>query len=122
MALNESTPVGILGAGAMGSGIAQVAAAAGHEVVVVDAHEPALEKASTSISKSLARDVEKSRLTAEQAKSTERRIRFVAGAENDFSAFRECELVIEAIVEQLETKRAAFKAIEPVVSEACVLA
>ncbi|MEX2153363.1 MAG: 3-hydroxyacyl-CoA dehydrogenase NAD-binding domain-containing protein [Gemmatimonadaceae bacterium] len=118
----ENTQVGVLGAGAMGSGIAQVAATAGHPVMVVDAKESAIEKARKGVHKSLARDVEKGRITAEQAKAVEQRIRFATTAGNDYSVFRECQVVIEAIVEHLETKRNAFKAIEPVVSEGCVLA
>jgi 3-hydroxybutyryl-CoA dehydrogenase len=120
--LLESTPVGVLGAGAMGTGIAQVAAAAGHRVVLVDSYAPSLEKARQSIEKGLARDVEKSRLTAGAAKDIEQRIRFVAAAGEDLGAFRDCGLVIEAIVEELEAKQRAFKAMEASVKETCVLA
>jgi 3-hydroxybutyryl-CoA dehydrogenase len=122
MALLEHTPVGVLGAGAMGSGIAQVAAAAGHRVVLVDTYAPSLEKARTSIEKALARDVEKGRLTVDASRDLQQRIRFVASIGEDFSAFRDCGLVIEAIVEELEAKQRAFRAIEPLVREGCVLA
>ena len=120
-AITEQTPIGVLGAGAMGSGIAQVAATAGHPVVVLDAQEAALEKARKALRKGLDRDVEKSRLTADAAKAIEKRIRF-AGVDGDYAAFSDCGVVIEAIVEQLDAKRDAFKGIEPVVSEGCVLA
>jgi 3-hydroxybutyryl-CoA dehydrogenase len=122
--LLDSTRIGVLGAGAMGSGIAQVAASAGHEVVVVDTFGPSIEKGRQSIEKALARDVEKGRLTAEGAAAVEKRLRFVVskGSADDYGAFRDCGLVIEAIVEDVEIKRRAFKAIESVVKETCVLA
>jgi 3-hydroxybutyryl-CoA dehydrogenase len=117
--LDKNTRVGVLGAGAMGSGIAQVAAAAGHQVMAVDSHAPSVEKARQSIQKALARDVEKKKLDAPAAAGIEQRIRFSG---DDVSAFAGCGLVIEAIVEDLGAKQAAFKAIEAVVEETCVLA
>jgi 3-hydroxybutyryl-CoA dehydrogenase len=121
MSIKDTTPVGVLGAGAMGSGIAQVAAAAGHPVVVLDASDAAVDKAKKGLKKSLEREVEKGRITADSSKAISNRVSFVA-ATDDYTAFRECGVVIEAIVEQLDVKRAAFKAIEPVVGEDCVLA
>ncbi|MGH7636729.1 MAG: 3-hydroxyacyl-CoA dehydrogenase NAD-binding domain-containing protein, partial [Gemmatimonadaceae bacterium] len=75
MALLDTTQIGVLGAGAMGSGIAQVAAVAGHRVVVVDSYAPSLDKARSGMQKSLARDVEKGRLTSDAARDVEQRIR-----------------------------------------------
>ena len=121
MSIKDNTPVGVLGAGAMGSGIAQVAAAAGHPVVVLDSNDFAIDKAKKGLKKSLEREVEKGRLTADSSKAISNRVTFVSATE-DYSAFRECGVIIEAIVEQLDVKRAAFKAIEPLVSEGCVLA
>jgi 3-hydroxybutyryl-CoA dehydrogenase len=115
-------PVGVLGAGAMGTGIAQVAAAAGHRVVLVDTYAPSLDKARGNIQKALARDVEKGRASAEQTKETEQRIRFAPSSGEDLSAFRDCGLVIEAIVEELEAKQRAFRSMEAAVSDATVLA
>lgn len=122
MPLLETTRVGVLGAGAMGSGIAQVAATAGHRVVVVDSYAPSLEKARAGIRTSLAREVEKARLTADAARDVEQRIRFEPGNGDDLAAFRDCGLVIEAIVEELEAKQRAFRAMENAVGESCVLA
>ena len=122
MALLETTHVGVLGAGAMGSGIAQVAATAGHRVVLVDSYAPSLEKARGNLAKALARDVEKGRLTPDKARDVEQRIRYEPGNGDDLSAFRDCGLVIEAIVEELEAKQRAFRAMESVVSDSCVLA
>ena len=120
MPLDARTKVGVLGAGAMGSGIAQVAAAAGHAVVVIDPSEAAIGKARETIDKSLGRDVEKKRLTPDGA--TEVRSRLSFGASKGHDAFEGCGLVIEAIVEQLDVKRGAFQSIEKVVGEDCVLA
>src|SRR6266545_6277609 len=91
--LPDSTRIGVLGAGAMGSGIAQVAASAGHDVVLVDTYAPSIEKGRQTIQKALARDVEKGRLSAEAAAAVEKRLRFVVskglGGADDYSAFRD---------------------------------
>ena len=116
-----SMKVGVLGAGAMGSGIAQVAAAAGHPVVVVDAHAPSIEKAKQGLDRSLAREVEKGKLDGADAAAIRERLAFQGGAD-DLSAFAGCGMVIEAIVEDLEAKRRAFQRIEAVVAGDCLLA
>ena len=117
-----TTPIGVLGAGAMGSGIAQVAAAAGHRVVVVDSYAPSLEKARVGVQKSLAREVEKGRLGSDAERDIQQRIRFEPSNGEDLAAFRDCGLVIEAIVEELEAKQRAFRAMESAVGDGCVLA
>jgi 3-hydroxybutyryl-CoA dehydrogenase len=119
LTLDRSTRIGVLGAGAMGSGIAQVVATAGHEVVIVETESAMLERAKESTQKALQRDVEKGKIDAKRAGEIEARLRF---AGEDIAAFRDCGLVIEAIVEELDAKQRAFKAIEGVVSEGCVLA
>ena len=121
MALSAGTRVGVLGAGAMGSGIAQVAAVAGHEVVVLDSQPVAIDKGRAAIQKALDREVEKARLTVEAVRDIDRRLSFV-GARDDYAAFRDCGLVIEAIVEDIGAKQRAFKGIEGVVGESAVLA
>jgi 3-hydroxybutyryl-CoA dehydrogenase len=118
--LGKDTRVGVLGAGAMGSGIAQVAAVAGHSVVVVDASAAAIEKARATVQANLKRDVEKKRTTAPDAAACEARMSFVAAT--DMAAFADCGLVIEAIVEDLAVKQRAFGEIEAEVSAECVLA
>ena len=120
--LDKDTRVGVLGAGAMGAGIAQVAAAAGHRVVVADSHAAALEKAHKLVQANLARDVEKKRLTTPEAKAVEERMRFVTSAGEDVGAFRGCGVVIEAIVEELAAKQRAFAAIDAVVDAHCIMA
>jgi 3-hydroxybutyryl-CoA dehydrogenase len=121
--LDQDLVVGVVGAGAMGSGIAQVASAAGHRVVIADAMNGATERSRASLAKTMDREIEKGRLTRDAADALLGRITYVSGAlGDDVSAFRECGLVIEAIVEDLETKRELFRRFESVVSGDAVLA
>jgi 3-hydroxybutyryl-CoA dehydrogenase len=117
--LGAHTTVGVLGAGSMGTGIAQVAATAGHRVVVADTRADALAKAEQGIRKALARDVEKQRLDRARADEIAGRIRFLP---LDYSAYAGCGLVVEAIVEDLEIKRDAFRQLERAVPRDAVLA
>lgn len=110
--------IGILGSGAMGSGIAQVAATAGHEVLVFDTNREALKTASEKLQKILNRLVEKERLTPQESKAIFGRILMV----NSMESFSEAGLVIEAIVENLDIKKRVFKELEHIVSEDCILA
>jgi len=122
MAHKESARIGVLGAGAMGSGIAQVAAASGCSVVVVDSAPASIEKGREGIRRGLARDVEKGRLGSDAATDIEGRIRFVSSEGEQLSAFAGCDLVIEAIVEDLAVKQRAFEALEAAVGDDCLLA
>jgi len=123
MALDASTAVGVVGAGAMGTGIAQVAAAAGHRVVLADSMRGAVERGRASIAKSMAREVEKGRMTREAADALTSRITFHASTlEHDLLSFRGCGLVIEAIVEDLDAKRTMMRRLEEVVAPDAVLA
>ena len=110
--------IGVIGSGAMGSGIAQVAATAGHEVILFDNNPEALNRASEKLQKILNRLVEKGRLDDATAKAIFGRIYFV----NNFSAYNECSLIIEAIVENLDIKKTVFQQVEAIVSDDCILA
>ena len=110
--------VGIAGAGAMGSGIAQVAATHGHEVVLFDADPAAVDRAFVSLRKTLGRSVEKQKLGAAESDAIQARIHSSA-ATADFAG---CGLVIEAIVEDLRIKQQFFAAVEAVVEGDCILA
>jgi len=113
MALDSSTMVGVVGAGAMGTGIAQVAAAAGHRVVLADAMSGAVERARASIAKAVARDVEKKRITSEAAEALISRIEFDASPlEQEPQRYRQCGLVIEAVVEELDAKRRVMRSLQ----------
>lgn len=102
--------VGVAGAGQMGAGIVQVFAEAGYEVVVVDASEPALQKAVGSISKRLASRVEKGTLAAEQKDDIMGRIRTTSKLED----LAECDLIEEAIPEILELKKELFAKLDQI--------
>lgn len=123
--LTRETVVGVVGAGAMGSGIAQVAATYGHRVLLFDQDASALDRAIATIEKNLARSVEKQRLTTEDAAAIRSRITTagweMSGAElyGDLAA---AGLVIEAIVEDLGAKRELFARLENVIATDAVLA
>ena len=110
--------IGVLGSGSMGTGIAQVAATAGHEVILFDTNPKALERASASLQKILNRLVEKGRLEPTESKAIFGRIRMV----DSMTAFAAAGLVIEAIIENLEIKKSVFKELEGIVSKECILA
>ncbi len=110
--------IGVIGSGSMGSGIAQVAATAGHEVYLYDNNPEALNKTSAKLQKILNRLVEKGRLDDPEAKAIFGRIYLV----NNLSAYSDCDLVIEAIIENLDIKKKVFHQLEDIVSPDCILA
>ena len=115
--------VGVVGAGAMGTGIAQVAAAAGDRVIIADATPHATEQARTSITKTLDRDVEKQRLSRGDADAILSRIDFQEDAlHGDAGVYSDCDLVVEAVVERIDIKQSLFKALEQVVAPDAILA
>ena len=116
--ISQDARIGVIGAGAMGSGIAQVAATYGHEVLLLDQDASALDRASAATEKNLARSVEKKRLTASQA--DEIRLRIVPC--ESFNDLSDAGLVIEAIVENLEIKRDLFESLDKVVKPDAILA
>lgn len=121
--MERKAVVGVLGAGAMGSGIAQVAATRGHSVILADTQSAACDAARDRIIKSLARDVEKQRLTPDAAAAASERLMLAhLSSDASYGAFAPCDLVIEAIVEQLDAKRIVFQKLETVVGPHCVLA
>ena len=111
-------PMLVIGAGIMGAGIAQVAAQAGHPVLLHDAREGAAAEAKTKLAKSLDTLVAKGKLTAEAVAQTLARITPVTAIEEAAPV----RLVVEAIVEKLDVKRALFKQLEGIVAADCVLA
>jgi 3-hydroxybutyryl-CoA dehydrogenase len=109
---------GIIGSGAMGSGIAQVLAMAGHDVWIYDSSPAALTKAEHQLESTFNKLVEKGKLTAVQAAQYFRAI----GYATELRQLSEAELVIEAIVEDLAVKQQVFKDIEASVTDSCILA
>ncbi|MCW5764537.1 MAG: 3-hydroxybutyryl-CoA dehydrogenase [Phycisphaeraceae bacterium] len=96
--------VGIIGAGQMGGGIAQVSAVAGFKTIVYDAFPKSLDKAKADHEKRLARDVEKGKLTAEAKSAAQGRLQYVSSLDT----FGMCDIVIEAIVEDAKVKKDLF--------------
>ncbi len=112
----QAKQTGIIGSGAMGAGIAQVAAMAGHTVVVYDNNAGALGKAKSSLTTTLTKLQEKGKLT--NAEEILARFSFT----NNLNDLADCSLVIEAIVENLGIKQQVFAALEKQVCDECVLA
>jgi 3-hydroxybutyryl-CoA dehydrogenase len=102
------TRVGVLGCGLMGSGIAQAAAAAGFPTIARDVSEPLLEKGRSGIMKSLGRLVEKAKLTQADRDTALARLSF----QTDLSALRECDIIIEAVTEDLELKNQLWQELD----------
>ena len=108
----------IIGSGTMGSGIAQVAATAGCVVKLVDVNATALEKSKLALETTLSKLVEKEKIDANEKARIQANISYVA----ELSALADADLVIEAIVENLEIKKKLFAELESVVSKHCILA
>ena len=120
---SEIGMVGVVGAGAMGAGIAQVAALHGHAVVLADALPASVQRARLGHQAAMARDVEKGRRTSEQADAVLARISYVDGVTPDqLAAFAPCGMVIEAIIEQLAAKQQLLRALEGIVPSTTILA
>ncbi len=110
--------IGVVGAGAMGSGIAQVAAQSGHKVYLFDTKSDALKNSETKLLKVLARLVEKEKISQDKANEIHGNISYV----NELNAFEDTGMVIEAIVENLDIKKVVFQNLESIVSDSCILA
>jgi 3-hydroxybutyryl-CoA dehydrogenase len=102
--------VGVLGCGLMGSGIAQVAAAAGYETAVRDVATGVLDKAKAGIDKSLAKFVEKGKLTADAKAATLARLRWTTTVAD----LKDCDIVIEAVTEDLDLKNGLWRELDGV--------
>lgn len=104
----EIKKVGVLGCGLMGSGIAQVAASAGFETVVGEVSDDLIKKGFAGIEKSLTKFAEKGTITAEQQKQT----RDLLFGTTSFEDLSDCDIIIEAIIENLEEKRKTYKQLD----------
>lgn len=102
----------------MGSGIAQVAAQYGHAVILFDTNSAQLDKSKTDLIKTLEKLVEKQKISADESTAIQNRISY----SNDMSDFKSCQIIIEAIIENLEIKKTVFSQLESIVSESCILA
>jgi 3-hydroxybutyryl-CoA dehydrogenase len=122
MSHDASMVVGVVGAGAMGSGIAQVAASAGHRVVLADAVPGAVGRARQGMRKMLLRDVEKGRIHVSAVDATLGRLTDAGDLGAGYEAFADCGVVIEAVLEDLAVKQALFTELEKIVRTDCMLA
>src|SRR5437879_2772658 len=114
--------VGVLGCGLMGSGIAQVSAMAGYDVVVLEAEQKAIDKGFAGIEKSLAklaeRPVEKGGITAEQKEAARARLKGTLNKQD----LADCDIIIEAIIENVEIKKAMYADLDNIVKGDCIFA
>jgi 3-hydroxybutyryl-CoA dehydrogenase len=108
----------ILGGGQMGSGIAQVAAAAGIDVVMIKATPGPVDKARSAIEKDLARTVERGKLEQSAMDATMKRLSFT----DKIDAVADCDLFLESIVEDLGVKREKFAEVDRIAKPSCILA
>lgn len=106
--MSDIQRVGVLGCGLMGSGIAQVAAAAGYDTIVRDVAQPILDKAKAGIEKSLAKFVEKAKLQPADRDAALRRLSFTTVTAD----LKACDVVVEAVTEDLDVKNALWKELD----------
>jgi 3-hydroxybutyryl-CoA dehydrogenase len=118
IALSKGSIVAVVGSGAMGCGIAQVAASAGHQVRMFDTRPEAVEKALADIGKAYGKLVEKGRMGAAEAERARERLKPVASLHK----LGDAAIVVEAIVENLDVKRKLFVELEGIVGDDCILA
>jgi 3-hydroxybutyryl-CoA dehydrogenase len=113
----EIRKVGVIGCGAMGSGIVQVCAQSGYEVVVLEMNEQLLKKGLSSIESFLNKGVEKGKMTPDGKNAILKKIRGTV----EFREFSTCDLVVEAVPENMEVKRKVFKELDRICSHHAIL-
>jgi 3-hydroxybutyryl-CoA dehydrogenase len=113
-----SETIGVVGAGTMGNGIAQVAARAGCRVVLRDIDEEFLARGMKAVDKSLQRDVDKERLTSDEKREIVGRIETTT----ELNALADADFIVEAVTENLDIKREVFRALDEVAKPSAVLA
>ncbi|MDE2427292.1 MAG: 3-hydroxyacyl-CoA dehydrogenase PaaC [Burkholderiales bacterium] len=116
--ITKETQVAVVGGGAMGAGIAQIAAAAGHQVVLYDTRTEAAEKAIAGIHRTFTMLAEKGKMSFDLAQASSKRLHLAS----DLQQLSKAGLVIEAIVENLGIKQALFAELENIVADDCILA
>jgi 3-hydroxybutyryl-CoA dehydrogenase len=117
-ALDKHSVVAVIGSGAMGAGIAQVAAVAGHTVRLYDTRPEAVERAIAGIARALARLVEKGRMGTAEADLARERVHAMRALDDA----KDAALVVEAVVEDLDVKRTLFADLEGILKPDCILA
>jgi len=115
---SNQSKIGVIGCGAMGSGIAQVAASADHEVVLYDNNETALQKSNAQLQNTLTQLVEKGKITSDKKESILKNIQF----KNQLEDLVGSDLIIEAIVENPDIKKSLFSQLENLLKPSAVIA
>ncbi|NUM30727.1 MAG: 3-hydroxybutyryl-CoA dehydrogenase [Bacteroidetes bacterium] len=110
--------IGIVGSGAMGSGIAQTAAINGFETLIFDKNTEALQKAAETILNSISKLQSKQKLNFLQAENARKNILPI----NNLHEFEKCDLIIEAVIENLSVKKNVFEELETIVNSECIIA
>jgi 3-hydroxybutyryl-CoA dehydrogenase len=118
MKLDSTTIVGVIGAGTMGRGIAQVAASNGHQVIISDANEVTLSNCKKSLSETFEKLIAKKKISKEESEQILSRISYATNLESHAT----CGIIIEAIIEDLGIKKQLFTSLEAIVKDTCVLA
>ena len=116
--MTDIKKVGVLGCGLMGRGIAQVAASTGHETVVRDVSDAFNDKGKAAIEKSLAKFVEKEKMSAKDRDATLGRLTFTTNLDD----LKDCDIVLEAITEDLELKNSLWKQLDAMCPEHTIFA
>ena len=116
--MSEIKTIGVIGAGQMGNGIAQVAAVAGYTVIMRDVDQKFVDKGLATIEKSLAKLVEKQKMTADAAKAARARITTCV----DLEGLKDVDFAVEAIPEKLEWKHDLFKKLDEICRPEVILA
>lgn len=114
----EIKKIGVLGAGTMGAGIAQVSVEAGFSVVLVDVDTPVIEKALKGVQKAWQKAIEKGKL-GEEDKQKRTTLLETGGSISDF---KDCDLVIEAIIEKIDIKKKVFQQLDEICPSHAILA
>ena len=118
--MNSKLKIGIIGSGAMGTGIAQVAVQSGHAVSIFDLNNEALKKSHNALKSTFSKLVEKNKITIDDAQSFLSSINFCNSLDNE--SILSSGLIIEAIIENLEAKQKIFTELESKVDKNCILA
>jgi 3-hydroxybutyryl-CoA dehydrogenase len=113
----EIKKVGVVGCGLMGRGIAEVSARSGYEVLVSEVNQELLDKGIAEIDRSLSRGVERGKVSQEDKDATLGRIVGTVSMEG----FRDCNIVIEAIVEKMDAKKDAFRTLDGICTKDTIL-
>ncbi len=116
--LDKNSVIGVVGAGAMGSGIAQVAASFGHKVFLFDSFPNAVEKSRSNLDLTLIKLVEKGKISDDDSEMIKSNIHYV----DELANLSNCDLVIEAIIEDLNVKKDLFSKLSSICKPGCILA